>query len=185
MNLIGLLCFKPHKICASDIHQYEGLRYFNTNSGGSNLFSKKCSLIKVYTDGAVNDQLGICGLGAAFFDRHEKLVDVVYETCFHSTNNETEYQAVIMALKHAIQKGFLHLRIYSDSQILVQQVDGLAMVKSPGLKRLHHELVLLLPKLRQVDFIHVPRCKNKIADALANHAIDIWKGERERATGHV
>ena len=134
---------------------------------------------KVFTDGAVNEKLGICGLGAVFFNDQDHMIEAVSEFCPLSTNNQTEYQAVIMALKYAIQKGFNRLKVYTDSQTVVQQVIGLASVKSPSIKNLHHELILLLQNFKEVDFIHIPRCENEIADALANRAIDIWKnGDR-------
>jgi len=139
------------------------------------MFFKTNSYKKVYTDGAINRELGISGLGAVFFNDNDRLIKAIYRACPLATNNEAEYKAVILALKYALNKRFYHLKVYSDSQIVVHQALGLASVKSLGLKYLHHELALLLASFNEIDFIHIPRWKNQIADAFANQAIHDYR----------
>ena len=133
------------------------------------------SLIKIYTDGAMCPDVGVSGLAAVFFNGDDQLLDAVYSTCQYTTNNDAEYLAVLLALKTAFQKKFRKIIIYTDSQIVVQQALGLACVRSPGLKKLHHELMMVMTSFEYVDFQHVPRDENQIADAFANEAISLWK----------
>jgi ribonuclease HI len=133
------------------------------------------SLIKVYTDGAMCPNVGISGVAAVFFTRDDQLLDAIYATCQYTTNNEAEYLAVLLALKTALQKKYRKIIIFTDSQIVVQQALGLACVRSPGLKKLHHELMMVMTSFEYVEFHHVPRVENQIADAFANEAISLWK----------
>ena len=139
------------------------------------IFVKYHERIKIFTDGAINPDLGVCGLAAIFFDEQEKLLDAVYATCLDKTNNEAEYLAVILALKSAEHNKYRNIDIYTDSQILVHHATGLASVKAPGLKKLYHELIMNVRNFESVNFHHIPRCENQIADAFANQAILLWK----------
>lgn len=139
------------------------------------LFLSRKSWVNVFTDGAIRPAHQISGLAAVFFDETHLLLDAVYKTCPLLTNNETEYRAVLMALERARGHGIRRLRVYSDSQILVHQVNGLASVRSPGLKQLHHAVLMRLGNFKEVTFTHIPRRQNRIADAFANEAILLWQ----------
>ncbi len=94
------------------------------------------------------------------------------------TNNEAEYEAVIMALERLSQSTYrrkrrkLRLRIYTDSQVLVRQMQGRALTNAPGLKTAQARLRRLVLEFGEVTFQHVPREQNRLADALANEAVE-------------
>ena len=69
------------------------------------------------------------------------------------------------------------VEVYLDSKLVVEQVSGRYKVKSAALAPLHARAQRLLAELPKVSVKHVARDKNKGADALANRAIDEWKGD--------
>lgn len=88
------------------------------------------------------------------------------------TNNVAEYFALLAALDYAALHGITALRIRSDSELLVRQMQGVYKVKSPDLKPLHERAAKLARQLQYFAIEHVRRELNKDADALANVALD-------------
>lgn len=94
------------------------------------------------------------------------------------TNNEAEYEAACMALgnllKHVPRR--VHRRVevdlYTDSQVLVEQMLGTALTNAPGLRMAQSRLRKLVFQFARVTFHHIPREQNQLADALANEAAD-------------
>ena len=93
----------------------------------------------------------------------------------HATNNVAEYFGLIAALDAARERGISRLRVESDSELLVQQMQGRYRVKSPDLKPLHERALKLAREFEFFEIAHVPREKNREADHLVNAALD---GER-------
>jgi probable phosphoglycerate mutase len=89
-----------------------------------------------------------------------------------ATNNTAEYAALLALLEHALATRASSLRVFSDSELLVRQVRGEYRVKDPKLKVLHAAARRLAAALPRVTFEHVPRERNRDADALANRAMD-------------
>ena len=85
-----------------------------------------------------------------------------------STNNEAEYGALIAGLKHLIKLNLLSPTIYSDSELIVKQVNGEYRVKNDRMIILYNEVINLLSSFNSWSLIHVLRDKNKVADKLAN-----------------
>jgi ribonuclease HI len=88
------------------------------------------------------------------------------------TNNVAEYEALIWGLKVAAEKGAAPLTVYSDSELLVRQLNGAYRVKNEGLKPLYASACRLIAGMGDVRVVHVRREQNKEADALANEAMD-------------
>jgi ribonuclease HI len=89
-----------------------------------------------------------------------------------TTNNVAEYYALITALDYAAGHGIRKLRVRSDSELLVRQMQGRYKVSSVDLRPLHERASKIT---RSLDFFaveHVPRERNRDADALANEALD-------------
>jgi ribonuclease HI len=72
------------------------------------------------------------------------------------------------------------LDIYSDSELLVKQLNGSYKVKNPTLKHLFVCVKSLLGKYKRVKIYHVLRENNAGADKLANEAIRNWKLENKK-----
>ena len=88
------------------------------------------------------------------------------------TNNVAEYYALLAALDYATSQGIASLRIRSDSELLVRQMQGRYKVKSADLKPLHERAMKLTRQLSYFAIEHVRRELNRDADALANVALD-------------
>ena len=88
------------------------------------------------------------------------------------TNNVAEYYALIAALDYAAANGIKRLRIYSDSQLIVNQIKGIYKVKHPDLRPLHERAKKQAATLEAFAIQYVPREQNRDADAAANAALD-------------
>jgi ribonuclease HI len=89
-----------------------------------------------------------------------------------STNNIAEYTALVKALEHARKLGGRRLVIHSDSELLVQQMNGNYKVKNEGLIPLYRQACKLVDDFDEVQIRHIYRDKNKRADQLYNEALD-------------
>lgn len=135
------------------------------------LTSSEADLYEIFTDGAARGNPGPAGGGVVI--KHNDLVIGEYYFYFEEmTNNCAEYMALIEALKIAEQNNIMNIRLYSDSQLIVNQLNGIYRVKNEKLKEYYSEAVRILKKLKNYEIIHVKRGKNKEADNLANLGID-------------
>jgi len=103
---------------------------------------------------------------------HESLGKYIGRT----TNNVAEYYALIAALDYAVASGIKRLRVYSDSQLIVNQIKGLYKVKHPDLRPLHERAKKQAAGLESFTIQYVPREQNRDADDLANAALDSTSG---------
>ncbi len=93
-----------------------------------------------------------------------------------TTNNIAEYSAVINALEY-INKNFGHrfphkIKVVADSELIVRQLSGRYKVKNLRLLEIYRQIKLTEPKLGGVEYHHVLRHENYIADKLANMALN-------------
>ncbi|HKV85073.1 MAG TPA: ribonuclease HI family protein [Ktedonobacterales bacterium] len=96
------------------------------------------------------------------------------------TNNQAEYQALILGLKAVAARSPASVAVYMDSELIVKQMNGEYRVKDTALRPLFEEARSLVSALPAVSFTHVRRGFNTLADALANEALD---EEAKRARG--
>jgi ribonuclease HI len=94
------------------------------------------------------------------------------------TNNVAEYTALIKALEKAKHLGLKRLRIHSDSELLVKQVNGEYRVKNDDLKWLFDEAKTLMKDFASVTLAHIRREQNRRADELCNLALDAAKPKK-------
>jgi len=123
-------------------------------------------------DGAARGNPGNAGIGGIVSDGDDNELLSFSEYIGETTNNVAEYSALIFGLKKLAQFKSSSIIIYSDSELLVQQLNGFFKVKNAGLKPLFEQARRLLSKYTGVTIYHVPREANKEADKLANQAID-------------
>jgi len=129
-----------------------------------------------YTDGGARGNPGPAGYGVVIQDESGREVSTLSEYLGHQTNNFAEYQALIAALEYAVQHGPKALKVISDSELLVRQINGIYKVKNPTLRDLHARARQLIRQLDWFSIIHVLRGKNQDADRLANAAMDKGAG---------
>ena len=134
--------------------------------------------IIVYTDGASRGNPGPAAIGVVINNAKSQALKEYSKAIGKATNNEAEYQAVIFALKK-IKALFgkkkvknYELGIKSDSELLVSQLTGKYKIKEPNIQKLFIQTWNLMIDFGKVDFKSVPRQQNKLADQLANEALD-------------
>jgi ribonuclease HI len=123
-------------------------------------------------DGASRGNPGEAGCGAVIFDAAGKTVRELTRYLGRTTNNVAEYEALLMGLEEALRLRVKRLRVESDSELLVRQLNGLYRVKNEKLIRLHQQAQALLRRLDSYRIIHVRREQNRTADRLANQAVE-------------
>jgi GxxExxY protein len=89
-----------------------------------------------------------------------------------TTNNVAEYRALLAALEYALEHRYLRLKVVSDSELLVRQMQGRYKVKSADLKPLREQARGLIDRLGAFSIEHVRREANREADRLVNQALD-------------
>lgn len=126
----------------------------------------------IHTDGAARGNPGpaawavvLCKPGVA--DAIEQNGDLG-----ETTNNVAEYTALVKALELADTHGGKRLKIHSDSELMVRQMQGLYKVKNEGLLKLYTQACELAKKFESVTYQHVRREQNKRADQLCNEVLD-------------
>lgn len=88
------------------------------------------------------------------------------------TNNVAEYHALLSALDYAENQGIRALRVRSDSELLVRQMQGRYKVKHPALRPLHERAAKMARALDYFAIEYIPREQNRDADRLANQALN-------------
>ena len=123
--------------------------------------------VALYIDGAADLHSKSAGIGGVIYSSNNEIFSFS-EYLHDATNNEAEYNALIMGLKSLLKLKLLNPIIYSDSELIVKQVNGEYRVKNDRMKLLHREVISLLSNFQSWSLIHVLRDKNKVADKLAN-----------------
>jgi ribonuclease HI len=122
-------------------------------------------------DGSSKGNPGLAGAGVVIYKNNQEY----WSTCKfvgYKTNNQSEYSALIIGLKEALNLGINTLCVYGDSLLVINQVNGLFCVKSPLLVELYNEAIELKKQFKYIEFNHVYRENNKRADELSNLALE-------------
>jgi ribonuclease HI len=128
--------------------------------------------LHIHIDGGSRGNPGDAGFGVHVADSEGSVVAELYGFLGRATNNVAEYQALLHALKWAIGRGEKHVLVFSDSELLVRQLEGRYKVKNADLRPLYEQARILMTRFAEVKVSHVRREQNTEADALANRALD-------------
>ena len=129
--------------------------------------------VRLHCDGACRGNPGPSGAGAVLVDEVTgvELARLSRELA-DGTNNQAEYQALILGLEEAARLEARRVSIFADSQLLVRQLKGEYRVKNPRIQALFGQAIRLLNRFESWQASHVPREQNALADELANQALD-------------
>lgn len=133
--------------------------------------SRKLNQWLAYTDGACRGNPGLSGCGVHVIapDGKEYEFKIFIGT---KTNNQAEYQALIVALEELTKLRADNVLVRADSEFMVKQMLGLYKVKNAGIIPLYQRAKVLAAAFSTIRFEHVRREFNTVADRLANEAID-------------
>lgn len=128
----------------------------------------------MYTDGGARNNPGPAAVGVWVETLNKKYGEYIGE----KTNNEAEYEALIFGLKKLKQvvgkdktkSTAIECRL--DSELVVKQLNHEYKLKEKRIQEYFIEIWNLMLDFGSVSFQHIPREKNKIADALVNEALD-------------
>jgi ribonuclease HI len=127
-------------------------------------------------DGAARGNPGPASYGVVIRDGQGELVAKLKKYIGRMTNNVAEYYGLIAALDYAESHGIRALRVESDSELMVKQMQGQYKVKSEDLRPLFERAKKMSQAFESFRIDHVYREQNREADALANEALDETSG---------
>ena len=125
-----------------------------------------------YSDGASRGNPGLAAFGAVVYDKDGRELHRTLRAIGRATNNQAEYQGAIAALEAALGLGATEAELRMDSELIVRQLSGRYKVRNPRLLPLYKRLLALRSRFARIEVRHIPRAQNKVADALANEALD-------------
>lgn len=127
---------------------------------------------RLFCDGASRGNPGPAGAAAILQDPSGNLQGQAARYLGQATNNVAEYRALLLGLEMAFSKGVRRLKIFTDSKLVVEQLNGRYQVKSPQLRPLWRQALNELQKFEAFAVSHIDRRENLAADRLANQVID-------------
>ena len=129
------------------------------------------SKLIIYTDGGARGNPGPAAIGVVIGGK------TYGEKIGETTNNVAEYKALVFALKkakHLLGKKVAketELEINTDSELMCNQLRGTYKILEPDLQTLFIEIWNLKQDFKKVEFVKIPREKNKAADKAVNQAL--------------
>jgi ribonuclease HI len=138
--------------------------------------------LKIFTDGGAIGNPGPAACAYVIF-QNKKPITKQSKHLGHGTNNFAEYQAVILALERVLdlfKKGIINsskVNFFSDSLLLVSQLNGLYKVKNSAIRDNIMRIRVLEQDLNiPVSYTHIPREENKLADSLVKKELGFSAG---------
>jgi probable phosphoglycerate mutase len=128
--------------------------------------------IKANIDGGARGNPGPSAYGVVVRNSQGEIIAELSDYLGIQTNNYAEYSGLLAALDFAVREKHLSLKVLSDSELLVRQMQGRYKVKSPGLIDLYDRARALVRKLEHFSIDHVMRESNREADRLVNQVLD-------------
>ena len=129
--------------------------------------------IIAYIDGASRGNPGPAAAGFTLADSAGTQLQAKAFFLGRATNNIAEYTSLVKALEAAKKIGTEQLVVFSDSELLVRQINGQYKVKSEQIRPLFRQAVNLLGEFKNWKVRHIPREKNEQADELVNQALNL------------
>jgi ribonuclease HI len=126
---------------------------------------------EIYADGGSRGNPGPAGAGAIITVGGETKATISH-FIGNTTNNVAEYTGLVLALEKALSLGIEQVHVYMDSELIVKQLIGEYRCKNEKLIPLFRKARGLADSFASFSISHVRREKNKIADQLANQAMD-------------
>jgi ribonuclease HI len=125
-----------------------------------------------HIDGGARGNPGPAGYGVVLEDERGRPVAELSEYLGRQTNNFAEYSGLLAALAYALEHGCKALKVISDSELMVRQLNGIYRVRDPRLRELYDRAQAMIRKLDWFGIEHARREHNREADRLANEAMD-------------
>ncbi len=128
----------------------------------------------IYTDGGSRGNPGKSAIGIVILDKNNKIILTHKEFLGIGTNNQAEYKALIKAFGLIKKFSAKNVHFFSDSELMVKQLNGKYKVNSINVKPLYEKAKSLASEYESIEFNNVRRSNEfiSIADSLVNSALD-------------
>ena len=127
---------------------------------------------RLFTDGGARGNPGPAAYGFVLESEDGTVLAAQGEAIGTATNNVAEYSGLIAGLQKAVELHVPEVEVVSDSELMVKQMRGEYRVKNEALRDLYDEATALARRLGNVEYRHVKRAHNELADKLVNDALD-------------
>ncbi|XP_065629196.1 uncharacterized protein LOC112040990 [Quercus suber] len=123
---------------------------------------------EVYVDGAANRKGS--GVGLVLTSPEGIIIEKSLRLDFGATNNEAEYEALLMGMAVVRRMGGKVVELFSDSRLVVGQVQGEFEAKDERMQGYLNQVKRLQGEFESFSLLHVYRSSNAHADSLATLA---------------
>jgi len=127
---------------------------------------------RLFTDGGARGNPGPAAYGYVLEADDGTVLAAEGMAIGEATNNVAEYSGLIAGLRKAVELQVPDVEVVSDSELMVKQMRGEYKVKNEALRELSLEAARLARQLGNVEYRHVKRAHNELADRLVNEALD-------------
>ena len=122
----------------------------------------------IQTDGSSAQRRG--GVGIVITSPDEEELKYGVQLKFPATNNEAEYEGILMGLRLGRALGVKHLLVQNDSKLIIGQIKGDYEVKEERMQKYLRLTKHLIVEFDEVEFVQVPRNQNMVADEISKLA---------------
>jgi ribonuclease HI len=127
---------------------------------------------RLFTDGGARGNPGPAAYGFVLEAEDGTVLAAEGRAIGVATNNVAEYSGLVAGLRKAVELHVPDVEVVSDSELLVKQMLGEYRVKNEALRALFVEASTLARGLESVEYRHVKRAHNELADRHVNEALD-------------
>ncbi|GAC1390761.1 MAG: hypothetical protein NVSMB46_01160 [Candidatus Saccharimonadales bacterium] len=148
---------------------------FTIASSNINIQSEDITLpekIQLFADGGSRGNPGPSASGYVLLDQKGNVLKNGGIFLGVTTNNQAEYKALMYGLEDALKHGVKEVDVYMDSLLAINQVNGIFKIRNQELLPIYQAIKKLELQFDRVTFSHVPRERNKLADAQVNIVLD-------------
>ncbi len=130
--------------------------------------------LRIYSDGGARGNPGSAAIAFVALNEQGEIVKSNSRFIGIRTNNQAEYEALLMALQFAIEVGIEEVVCHLDSELVVKQLNGQYSVKDHELQQLWRKVIQLKGCFKKISFVNVPRehPQIQVADELVNETLD-------------
>lgn len=134
--------------------------------------------ITIFSDGGSRGNPGPSAAGYIILNNRQEVIAEGGEYLGITTNNQAEYHGVRIGMEKAIELGFKRIDFKIDSMLVVNQLKGIYKIKNRELWPIHERIRELITKFDKVNFNHVQREFNQLADGMVNKTLDAHEREK-------
>ena len=128
--------------------------------------------VRLFTDGGARGNPGPAAYGYVLETEDGTVLAAEGKAIGVATNNVAEYRGLVAGLEKAVGLAVSELVVMSDSELMVKQMRGEYRIKNAALRDLSIEATRFARQLGKVEYRHVFREHNELADRLVNEALD-------------